>query len=141
MQPDTLSLSSNPFIAIQEERIERQGYTDMVELDECLKAFYDGTLDNVDDLSRLWMPLEQLIPGKRLLSQLDSDTLRRCIYQLDELHRTAIAHRWEPECPELLQTMAHYFVHNTQWQHFGQFCGEAYTDALVSLALIVYKVL
>lgn len=140
MQPDSVALD-NAFVWVKQERVECQGYADMVELGECLDALHQGTLDEVPDLTRLWMPLEQLIPGKRLMSQLDSSTLRRCLYQISELARTAIAFHWEPEDSELLQTMAHHFVHSQTSENFSQFCANAHTDALVELALLVYKVL
>lgn len=138
-QPDSIALE-DAWIWVEAERVERQGYTDLIELDECLQAFYENRLDNVEDLTRLWMPLEQLIPGKRLLSQLDSDTMRHCLYQLSELERSAIAHRYEPDCPELLQTMANYFV-RSQSPNFAHFCNEAYTNGLVALAIRIYAIL
>ncbi|MBE9178699.1 hypothetical protein IQ268_09015 [Oculatella sp. LEGE 06141] len=116
-------------------------YADLAELEDCLAKFWAGTLDEVYDLSRLYLPLEQLIPGRPLESQLDSDTMRKALYRLPEPYSSAIAQHFEPDCPELGQLMAHYFAHSTLTDSFERYLQETYYEALLRLAEIVRTLL
>lgn len=66
-----------------------KGYVSLAELEQCLIDYYQGTLDQVPDefLNRLWLPLEQLLPGRPLSSQLDSKTMALALSRLDSEHR------------------------------------------------------
>lgn len=140
LELDLLPLLTEAFVYAPQEAPQYGGYTDLIDLKDCLEAFFCGNLDDIFDLTRLWMPLHQLIPGKRLQSQLDGDTLRQCLYRLSEPHRTAIALHWESEDAELLQMMGHYFAHSQELS-FGDFCDAQFTDALGLLAEIVHQAL
>lgn len=66
-------------------------YVDLRELWGCLQDYFNESLDDVDEhLNRLWMPLDQLIPGRPLASQLDSATMRRAILLLPTESRLAL---------------------------------------------------
>lgn len=76
------------------EEAERQlcPYVDLRELVEAIELYYSGQLDRVDEqyYSRLYLNDWELIPGKTLLSVLDTATLRECLYQLDPIHRCVL---------------------------------------------------
>lgn len=59
-----------------------EGYIDLEELHELLDLYYAGTLDHVNDLSNLYKPLYQLIPGKTLVSQLLTEDINKALLQL-----------------------------------------------------------
>lgn len=135
---EQIHIPIDAYVLVQQERLLKQGYADILELAECLDAFYNGHLDDVPDLTRLWMPCDRLIPGKRLLSVLDSDLMRRCLYRLPETYSTAISYHYEQNCPELSELMAHFFVHSGS-ANFGQYCLDQYIDAIAELAIVVYR--
>lgn len=131
---------SDLYVWVDAAPAARTGYVDLMQLEQCLEAFWMGTLDDVPDLSRIWLPLERLIPGNPLMSQLDMAAMRRSLYSLPELYRVAIAHHWEPESAELLTDIAHFFVHSS-YQSFQQYCSDMYYQGILALAEIIYKTL
>lgn len=76
----------------------RSSYVDLQELVEALGLYFSGQLDNVDNfLERLWMPPQFLIPGKQLLSVLDSDTLSAALKALPLEYSAAIRAYWSDD--------------------------------------------
>ncbi|MBE9113783.1 hypothetical protein IQ273_30905 [Nodosilinea sp. LEGE 07298] len=76
------------------EPVERQlcPYIDLIELEEAIKLYYQGKLNDVDEeyFARLYLENYQLIPGKTLLSVLDQATMWECLYKLDFIHRCTL---------------------------------------------------
>ena len=76
------------------EGAERQlcPFIDLAELVEAVELYYAGQLDRVDEqyFSRLYLNDWELIPGKSLLSVLDTATLRRCLMGISLEHRTVL---------------------------------------------------
>ncbi len=76
------------------EPIETQlcPFINLRELEEAIVLYYAGDLDYVAEeyFQRLYMDAKDLIPGKTLLSVLDSATLRRCLMEIPLEHRTVL---------------------------------------------------
>jgi hypothetical protein len=64
-------------------------YIDLVELDEALAMYFDGSLNAVNT-ERINYSLRELVPGKPLISQLDADDIEGSIGQLNAGDRQAI---------------------------------------------------
>jgi hypothetical protein len=128
------------YVTAPDLAIDREGYVDLNELAECLRAFFDGTLDDVNDLSRLWLPAAALIPGKPLLSQCDSGFLTGCLDALDDWHRAAIAYQYQPDDTAAFELLTQWFL-ETDWHSFVEFTGRVYSDGLSLLADAVYRAL
>jgi hypothetical protein len=79
--------------------VSASAYVDLQELDEALELFFAGTLDYVDP-SRVNLPLEELVRGKPLISQLESKDIKWALTELSLPDRMAIkiAHRVEQDC-------------------------------------------
>lgn len=114
------------------------GYIDLIQLEECLSAFWSGTLDEVPDLSRIYLPIEQLIEDQSLLSQVDSDLMRSCLAWLPLAHWNAIAYQYRPDEANNRRSIARDFV-NSEATDFELYCRETYFQALVSLGELVHK--
>jgi hypothetical protein len=70
-------------------------FINLEELVIALEQYFNGTLDDVDEyLSRLWMPVEKLIPDRTLLSVLDSSLMREALMELPLEYRAAIRAYW-----------------------------------------------
>lgn len=109
-------------------------YVDLDELDECLDAYFKGTLNDVPDeyLQRLWMEPEQLIPGSVLMSILDHETMANSLWKLDVEHRMVIK--------------AHYgrdSVAQVQLDNFSNWQGQSQllVEAISGLANIIHELL
>lgn len=132
-----ISIPPDAFISVQIPPSQVKGYVDLNNLKQCLDWFWQGTLDHVD-LGRIWMRSEELVPGNPLAGLLDSDSIRRCLYRLPEQLRSAIAFYYEPEEPELIVTLGHYYVWaNDPGFDFVDFCRELYQEALLALSDLV----
>ncbi|MBD2156211.1 hypothetical protein [Leptolyngbya sp. FACHB-16] len=114
------------------------GYIDLVQLEECLYQFWAGTLDEVPDISRIYLPVDQLIEEQPLLSQIDSDLMRSCLAWLSLAHWNAIAFQYRPEEAQHRRAIARDFV-NSDAANFELYCRETYFQALVSLGELVHK--
>lgn len=131
-----MQLNASIWAALDDPR--PTGYIDLTQVEECLSAFHAGTLDQIPDLSRIYLPVEQLIDEKPLLSQVDSDLMRRCLYGLSDVDRNAIAYQHEPTDSGNLAVMIHDFMHSIA-PHLEQYCREAYYAALVNLGEAIHK--
>lgn len=94
------------------------GYVPIDDLHEVLEMYYEGTLDNIEDLSNLYKPLYELIPGKPLISQLLSSDIKEALTKLS----------FELEC-----IIEAYHLHDYK--------DTGYASALIILSEIVYRML
>jgi hypothetical protein len=95
-------------------------YIDLTELDEALELFFDGRLDEVDP-TRVNLPLEELVRGKPLISQLESADISAALRQLP--------------FPDFLAINIAHGVEEAQ----GTGKESAYAGAIVKLAEIISK--
>ncbi len=85
------------FVPAREGHTHESSYVDRDDLIQVIQDFYDGTLDDCDDyLDRLYRPFNQLNPANSLWGQVDADTVRSCLNQLDSLEGQVIAIAFDP---------------------------------------------
>lgn len=102
-----------------------EAYVDLQELDEALELFFAGHLDEVSS-ERVNLPLEQLVAGKPLISQLESSDIEKALGRLPVADRFVIraAHGLEPN------------IELDSWA-----VGHDYSDALFLLGKVVASML
>lgn len=102
-----------------EETYTPCGYIDLEDLHETLELYYSGQLDNVSDLTRLYLPLDQLIAGNSLASQLTNEDIEAALKEVsfkDEVF------------------LEGYFKHDLRDT-------EQYAGAVLRLSEVIYKML
>lgn len=115
------------------------GYLNLPDFEEVLERYFSGSLDDdgAIDLTRLYLPLSQLIPGKPLLSQIDSEMIDSALAKLPDLFAVAIAHRFQPERVELGEWLTSRFVHQLNFQDYAEFLSNAYHRGVLELSDLI----
>lgn len=117
----------------------KTSYIDLECLQQCLQMYYAGSLDDVPDLSRLWMRCDRLIPGNPLAGLLDSVTMRSCLVKIPLhyeaaitlIHCTQISEEAREDCHAAVRSV---FVHQAGGLDFDSFEQSVYCEALLLLA-------
>jgi hypothetical protein len=119
------------------------GYLNLPDFEEVLERYFAGNLDDDSsiDLTRLYLPLSQLIPGKPLLSQVDSQMMDTALAELPDLFAVAIAHRFQPDRTELGEWLTRKFVHQLDFQDYTEFLGNAYVRGVLALSDLIRRYL
>lgn len=106
-----------------EDNFHRPYGIQISDLHQTLQAYFNNTLDDVDNLlHRLYLPLQQLHPSNSLISVLTMEEVAEALTRLDVVERVVVeeSHR--------LNTLAAYNSHH-------------YLDALISLCPLIKKYL
>ncbi|AFY48992.1 hypothetical protein Nos7524_3192 [Nostoc sp. PCC 7524] len=115
-------------------KTRKTGYVDIYDLLKCLRLYYLGQLDNVDDfLDRFYLPPHLLDPNNTLFGKLDTNTLQKALSKLSDLDQAAIELHYTSN-PTISERMQHYYNHNPTLLKFNQWVEEAYEEALLNLA-------
>ena len=117
----------------------KTSYIDLECLQQCLQMYYSGSLDDVPDLSRLWMRCDRLIPGNPLAGLLDSVTMKACLVTIPLhyeaaialIHCTQISEDAREKCHAALRSV---FVRQANWLDFDSFKQWVYCEGLLLLA-------
>jgi hypothetical protein len=116
-------------------------YIDFNDLDEVMKLYFEGTLDDMDKyLPNLYKDLSQLHPSNSLFGQVCSDELTRCIWGLTRLERAALDYHYnQSEKSRIILT--HIYLHESTSTSFESWVEISYIETMEALSFEIMQIL
>lgn len=132
-------LLEDAWVAVPVSQVVRTSYVDLSDLKDCLEAYYAGDLDSIADLTRLYLPLREVIPNNPLRSQLDSNLMFQALSELSQECRAVLEFNY-CESDDLRSLLVHY-CNRSGGQDFSGYLAETFQRALLELSDRVWKLL
>jgi len=116
-------------------------YIDFNDLDEVMKLYFEGTLDNVDEYTpNLYKGLSELHPTNSLFGQVCNDEINECVWGLTRFERAAIEfHYLNSEKSRIL--LLNIYLNEPTSTSFESWVEIAFLEAMESLSFEVMQIL
>ena len=126
--------------------IEKMSYINPVELIQVLRLHFEGTLDQILDISYVYRDVRDWYFDCQLRGLVDSEMLSDVLLSINSVHRQAILHYFT-NSPESLDTIQHLYVQLTTgdvpdgsgYLNFDEWYGEVLYSALYEIERILLE--
>jgi len=109
-------------------------YINLQDLDEIVKLFFTGNLDDVDKyLPNLYKDLSELHPNNSLFGQLCSDDIKLCLSKLNILDVAALEYFYT-KSKKSNNLLYDFYIRTEGYSSYEYWVEEKYLDALFLLA-------
>jgi hypothetical protein len=116
-------------------------YIDFYDLDEVMRLFFQGLLDDIDlYMSNLYKDLTELHPDNSLFGQICADELTKCIWNLTNRERAAIDYHYnKSEKSRIILT--NIYLNEGCSSSFESFAEIAFIEAMEYLSFEILQIL